>query len=124
MGDGTIRHRSVSPSTRDKLWIPLAGSDGTIAGHRPASPSTVSRVMARRQLLESPLAPKSTAIPQHEIASYPQEWREGARSGKYSYIPSYQGWRWGDLPEFAHPEQPNSSRPAERPLSPVPGPST
>ena len=124
MGDGTIWQRSVSPSTRDRLWIPLAGSDGTVAGHCPASPSTVSRVMARRQLLESPLAPRSTAIPQHEIASYPQEWRDGARSGKYSFIPSYQGWRQGDLPEFAQPEQPSSSRPAERPLSPVPGPST
>ena len=49
--------------------------------------------MAHRQLLESPLAPRSTAIPESEIASYPQEWCEGARSGKYSFIPSYQGWR-------------------------------
>ena len=93
MGDGTIRQRSVSPYTCERLWIPMAGPDGTIARHRPASPSTVSRVMAHRQLMESPLAPKSTAIPQHEIASYPQEWHEGARSGKYSFIPSYQGWR-------------------------------
>ena len=124
MGDGTIRQCSVSPTTRDRLWIPLAGLDGTVAGHRPASPSTVSRVMARRQLLESPLAPRSTAIPQHEIASYPQEWREGARSGKYSFIPSYQGWHWGDLPEFAQLEQPSLSRPTEQPLSLAPGPST
>ena len=69
MGDGTIWQRSVSPNTHDKLWIPMAGPDGTIARHCPASPSTVSRVMARRQLMESPLAPRSTAIPQHEIAS-------------------------------------------------------
>ena len=124
MGDGTIWRRSVSPNTHNNLWIPLAGSDGTIAGHRPASPSTVNRVMARRQLLESPLAPRSTAIPQHEIASYPQEWREGARSGKYSYISSYQGWHRGDQPELAQPEQSSSSRPAERPLSLIPGPST
>ena len=124
MGDGTIQRRSVSPQTRSELWIPLAGEDGTIAAHRPASPSTVSRVMARRQLLESPLAPRSTAIPESEIASYPQEWRDGARSGKYSFIPSYQGWRRGDLPEFAQPEQSSLSRPAERPLSPVPGHST
>ena len=96
MGDGTIRHRSVSPDTQNRLWIPVAGDDGTIMEHRPASPSTVSRVMARRQLLESLLAPRSTAIPQQEIASYPREWREGARSGKYSYIPSYQGWHQGD----------------------------
>ena len=90
MGDGTMRHRPVSPETRERLWIPLAGSHGTTAGYCPASPSMVSRVMVRRQLLESPLAPKSMAIPQHEIASYPKEWHEGARSSKYSYIPSYQ----------------------------------
>ena len=124
MGDGTIQQCSVSLNTCDKLWVPMAEPDGTIARHRPASPSTVSRVMARRQLMESPLAPRSTAIPQHEIASYPQEWREGARSSKYSFIPSYQGWCWDDLLEFAHPEQPSLSRPAERPLSLVPGPST
>ena len=96
-----VRHHSVSPTTCSELWIPIAGTDGTIARHCPASPSTVSRVMARRQLMESPLAPRSTAIPQHEIASYPQEWHEGACSGKYSFIPSYQGWRWGDQPELA-----------------------
>ena len=124
MGDGTIRQCSISPNTHDKLWIPMAGSDGTVAGHHPASPSTVSRVMACHQLMESPLAPRSTAIPQHEIASYTQEWCEGARSSKYSFIPSYQGWHRGDLPEFAQPEQLSSSRPAERPLSLVPGPST
>ena len=28
-----------------------------------------------------------------KIASYPREWRNGVCSGKYSYIPSYQGWR-------------------------------
>ena len=92
-----------------------------LARHCPASPTTVSRVMAHCQLMESPLAPRSTAIPQHEIASYPQEWCEGACSGKYSFIPSYQGWRRGDQPQ---PEQPGPSRPAEQPLSPVPGPST
>ena len=47
------------------------------------------RAAARRQALESPLAPLSSAIPQSEIASYPREWHDGARSGKYSYIPSY-----------------------------------
>ena len=124
MGDGTVQNCSVSPYTREKLWVPLAGRDGTVSGRRPASPSTVSRVMALCQLMESPLAPRSTAIPQHEIASYPQEWHEGAHSGKYSFIPSYQGWRRGDLLEFAQPEQPSLSRPAEWPLSPVPGPST
>ena len=124
MGDGTIWHRSISPSTRNELWIPMAGSDGTIAWHRPASPSTVSRVMAHCQLMESPLAPRSTAIPQHEIASYPQEWREGTRSSKYDFIPSYQGWRWGDQLELARMEQLSQSRPTERPLSPVPGPNT
>ena len=124
MGDGTVRHRSVSPNTHNNLWIPMAGPDGTVAGHHPASPSTVSRVMACRQLMESPLAPRSTAIPQHEIASYPQEWREGTRSSKYDFIPSYQGWCRGDQLELACTEQPSQSRPTERPLSPVPGPST
>ena len=124
MADGTTRHCSVSPNTCQELWIPITGADGSVVWHRPASPSTVSRVMACCQLMEFPLAPRSTAIPQHEIASYPQEWHEGARSGKYSFIPSYQGWRRGDEPEFAQPEQPSSSRPTERPLSPTPGPST
>ena len=78
--------------------IPITMSDGN-TWHRPASPRTVdhiveetSRAMARCQALESPLAPRSLAIPQSEIASYPQEWRDGACSSKYSYIPSYQGW--------------------------------
>ena len=64
------------------------------------------------------------AIPQHEIASYPQEWRDGARSSKYSFIPSYQGWCDGDLPELAQTEHVGLSRLAEQPLSPVPGHST
>ena len=123
MADGSTWHCSVSPHTADQLWIPITVGDGIVWRH-PASPPTVSRAMAHCQLLESPLAPRSMAIPQHEIASYPQEWREGARSGKYSFIPSYQGWRRGDQPELAQPEQPGPSRPAERPLSPVPGPST
>ena len=58
-----------------------------------------SRAAARRQALESPLAPQTSAIPQSEIASYPREWRNGAHSGKYSYIPSYQGWRWVSNPK-------------------------
>ena len=103
--------------------IPITVADGTIR-HRPVSPLTVSRVMARCQLMESPLAPRSTAIPQHKIAFYPQEWCDGARSGKYSSIPSYQGWRWGDQLELAQPEHAGPSRPAEQPLSPVPGHST
>ena len=123
MADGTIRNHPVSPYTADKLWIPITVDDGTVQ-HCPASPPTVSRVMAHRQLMESPLAPRSTAIPQHEIASYPQEWREGARSRKYSFIPSYQGWRRGDQLELAQPEQLSPSRPTEWPLSPVPGPIT
>ena len=76
------------------------------------------RILARRQALESPTAPRSTAIPPTEIASYPQEWHDGACSGKYSYIPSYMGWHRGEQPELARP-----SIPAERPPSPVPGPS-
>ena len=65
-----------------------------------------SRATARRQALESPLAPQTSAIPQSEIASYPREWHDGACSGKYSYIPSYQGWHRGEQPELAHFEQP------------------
>ena len=99
MADGTIRHRPVSPYFADKFWIPITVDDGTIRD-RLASPPTVSRVMAHCQLLESPLTPRSSAIPQHEIASYPQEWCEGTRSRKYSFIPSYQGWCWGDQPEL------------------------
>ena len=123
MADGTTRHRPVSPYTASKLWVLMTVDDGTI-WHCPASPPTVSRVMACRQLMESPLAPGSTAIPQHEIASYPQEWRDGTCFSKYSFIPSYQGWRRGDQPELAQSEQPSSSRPAERPLSLAPGHST
>ena len=92
MSDGTVQHHPVSPSTVSQLMIPITMSDGTI-WHRPASPPTVSRAMARHQALESPLAPRSMAIPETEIASYPQEWCDGARSSKYSFIPSYQGWR-------------------------------
>ena len=76
------------------------------------------RILACRQALES-LMPQPSAIPQTEIASYPQEWRDGARSGKYSYILSYMGWCHGEQPELVGP-----SIPAEWPLSPVPGPST
>ena len=123
MADGTTRQCPVSPYTADRLWIPVTVGDGMIQ-HRPVSPPTVSRVMARHQLMESPLAPRSMAIPQHEIASYPQEWRDGARSRKYSFIPSYQEWCQGDQPELAQPEQPGPSRPAEQPLSPTPGPGT
>ena len=119
MADGTIRHHPVSPYTASKLMIPITVADGTIR-HCPASPPTVSRVMA----LESPLVPRSMAIPQHEIAFYPQEWHEGACSGKYSFIPSYQGWCRGDLLELSQSEHAGPSRPTEQPLGPVPGHST
>ena len=123
MADGTTRRHSVSPPMASKLMIPITVADGTIQ-HHPASPPTVSRVMAHRQALESPLAPRSMAIPQHEIASYPQEWHEGTCSGKYSFIPSYLGWHRGDQLELARSEHAGPSRPTERPLSPVPGHST
>ena len=123
MSDGTTQHRPVSPPTASKLMIPITVADGTIR-HRPASPPTVSRVMAHRQTLESPLAPRSTAILETEIASYPQEWHDGACSRKYSFIPSYQGWRHDNLLELARTEHAGPSRLAEWPLSPVPGHST
>ena len=102
MADGSTRRCPVSPSTANELW----------------------RGMAHHQLLESPLAPRSTATPQQEIASYLHEWRDDTCSGEYSYIPSYQEWRRGDQPVLAQSEQMGQFRPAERPLSPVPGPST
>ena len=80
-----------------------------------------SRAAAHCQALESPLAPQNLAIPQSEIASYPREWHDGACSGKYSYIPSYQGWRQGEQSELAHFEQPGPSGSTERPLSSSPG---
>ena len=130
MLDGTIQAHPASPSTVSKLMILITMSDGHVQ-HRPASPQTVdhvveetSRAMACRQALESPLTPRSSAIPQNEIASYPQEWRNGAPSGRYSYIPSYQGWHRGEQPELARSELAGLSRPTEQPLSPVPGPST
>ena len=127
MLDGTTWLCPVSPSTLSKLMTPITMSDGTMR-LRPVSPQTVdqllipsqegiSRAMACCQALESPLAPQSLAIPQTEIASYPQEWHDGACSGRYSHIPSYQGWHWGEQPELLGP-----SIPAKWPLSPVPGP--
>ena len=70
----------------------------------PDTEAESSRAAACHEALESPLAPRSMAIPQGEIASYPREWHDGARSGKYSYIPPYQGWRRGEQPELAQPE--------------------
>ena len=83
-----------------------------------------SRAAARREALESPLAPRSTAIPQSEIASYPKEWRDGAHSSKYSYIPSYQGWRRGEQPELAQNERSSLSEDIERQPDVPSGPST
>ena len=130
MSNGTMQLHPVSPSTVSKLMIPITMSDGHVQ-HHPASPQTVdclvedtSRAMARHQALESPLSPRSSAIPQTKIASYPWEWRDGARSSKYSYIPSYQEWHQGEQPELARSELAGPSRPTARPLSPVPRPST
>ena len=83
-----------------------------------------SRAAAHCEALESPLAPRSLAIPQGEIASYPREWRDGARSGKYSYIPSYQGWHQGEQLELAQPEQSSPPDFVERQPHENPGPST
>ena len=90
----------------------------------PDTETESSRAAAHREALESPLAPRSVAIPQSEITSYPREWRNGARSGKYSYIPSYQGWHRGEQPELAQTEQSGLSEDIERPLDEHPGPST
>ena len=90
----------------------------------PDTETESSRAVARREALESPLAPRSSAVPQGEIASYPREWRDGARSGRYSYIPSYQGWRRGEQPELAQTEQSGPSEDIEQQLDERSGPST
>ena len=100
------------------------GEQPVLAQPEPSKEAENSRAAARHQALESPLAPRSSAIPQSEIASYPREWRDGTRSGKYSYIPSYQGWHRGEQPELAQPEQSGPSGLIERPLDEHPGPST
>ena len=95
---------------------------------RPVTPRTYdtgfdpamenARVFARRQALETPTAPHFGAIPDITIASYPQEWHDGAHSGKYCTIPSYMEWRLGVQPELTQ-----LPVPAGRPPSLVPGPS-
>ena len=57
-----------------------------------------ARQLARTQALQTPSAPRFGAIPA-QMDSYPQEWWEGACSGKYSTIPSQMEWRQGVLPE-------------------------
>ena len=117
MSDGTTRVWPVSPEAFNELVCTEIDRTWT-----PAKISSVPenpRILARHQALESPTVPQSLTIPPTEIASYPKEWHDGAHSGQYSYIPSYQGWCWGEQLELAGP-----SIPAERPLSPVPGPST
>ena len=57
-----------------------------------------ARGLAHRQALETPSSVRFGAIPK-ETDTYPQEWWEGARSGKYSTIPSQVEWRQGMLPE-------------------------
>ena len=134
MSDGTTQLCPVSPLTLNKIMTLITMSDGNTR-LRPVSPSTfdqlvvpsqeeTSRAMARCQALESPLAPQSLAIPQTEIASYPREWRDGARTRRYSHIPSYQGWCQGKQPELAQSELAGPSILSERPLSSVPGLST
>ena len=57
-----------------------------------------ARQLAHDQALRTPSAPHfGTILAQTD--SYPQEWWEGARSGKYSTIPSQMEWRQGVLPE-------------------------
>ena len=46
-----------------------------------------ARQLAHNQALQTPSAPRFGTIPA-QTDSYPQEWWEGARSGKYSTIPS------------------------------------
>ena len=91
MSDGTTRVRPVSPVTFNKLVCIEIGR-----ARAPAKISSVPenpRILAQCQALEFPTVPQSLAIPQTEIASYPRKWRDSTCSGKYSYIPSYMGWR-------------------------------
>ena len=57
-----------------------------------------ARQLTRRQAIDTPSATRFGAIPA-QTDSYPQEWWEGARSGKYSTILSQMEWRQGILPE-------------------------
>ena len=105
MSDGTTRVRPVSPVALDEHLCTIYVEN--------------LRVLACRQALESLTLPQPLAIPQHEIASYQRNLCDDARSGKYSYIPSYMGWHQGEQLELA-----GLSIPAEWPLSPIPEPST
>ena len=106
ISDGTTQLHPVSPLTLDKLMTPIRASEGT-SWLCPVSPLTIdqllfpnqeetSRAMAHCQALASPLAPRSLAIPQTEIASYPEEWHDDTCTRRYSHIPPYQGWHWGE----------------------------
>ena len=114
MSDGTTQVQPVSPVTFGNLVHAATSGEPAEVSSIPENP----RILARHQALESPTVPQSSAIPQTEIASYQREWHDGACSGKYSYIPSYMGWRRGEQLELAGP-----SIPTEWPLSLVPGPS-
>ena len=108
--DNLIRAGAPATPARVCTITEILATEGSVPGN--------PRILARRQAPESPIIPRSMAIPQSEITSYPREWCDGTHSGKYSYIPSYMGWRRGEQPELARP-----SIPAEQPPSLPPGPS-
>ena len=89
MSNGTTQVQPVSPETFGDLVH-------TKTNRAPAEVSSIPenpRILACRQALESPTVPRSSAVPSTTIASYLREWHDGTCSSKYSYIPSYQGWR-------------------------------
>ena len=83
-------------------------ADGSIAT-QPVMPGTTgqvheqsfARIEVRRHALESPTLLRPTAIPSHEIARYPQVWRDSLHDGIYSDILTYMGWCRGELHALA-----------------------
>ena len=82
--------------------------DVPVAPSRPVTPRTYdieydavrarARELACGQAIDTPSHLRFGAIPA-QMDTYPQEWWEGARSGKYGTIPSQYEWRQGVLPE-------------------------
>ena len=92
MGSAHLRSRTLTeqfgsfPQERD---VPTIDRPVTPQAHDIEFCSARDRAIqeARCQAFETPSAPRFGAIPSEVDTSYPQEWNEGAHSGKYSTIP-------------------------------------
>ena len=84
MADGSIATQPVMPGTTGQV-------------HK----QSFARIEVRRHALESPTLLRPTAIPSHEIARYPQAWRDSLHDGIYSDILTYMGWCRGELRALA-----------------------